>query len=116
MGDNRDCPTEEAECHSLVRVLTSVGVLFFHIPNGGARHWKEGLKMKRLGTKRGVPDYCFPRPDGTVLWLEMKREKRGSCSSEQKWWHEQLRSLGHTVLVVKGCVDACEQLRKEGIL
>jgi len=110
------CPAEDVECMHLVRVLIAANVLFFHIPNGGARSWRTGLTMKRLGTKRGVPDYCFPLEGGRVLWLEMKRAKGGYVAPEQRWWHGQLRAAGHVVLVAKGCVDACEQLREAGVL
>jgi hypothetical protein len=46
------------------------------------------------------------------MWIEMKRQKGGSVSIEQKDWHEYLISIGHTVIVAKGFEDAVSKLQR----
>jgi hypothetical protein len=44
------------------------------------------------------------------LWIEMKRERGGVISAEQKDWLAYLSGVGHEVIVGKGCEDAKKQI------
>ena len=79
------------------------GVRIFAIPNGGLRHKGVAQKLKAEGLKKGVPDLFIP---AWLLWVEMKREKGGRLSPEQKDWIEYLESVGHTAIVGNGWKDA----------
>lgn len=78
-------------------------VRIFHIPNGGHRAISVAKKMKAEGVKAGVPDLYVPE---WKLWIEMKRQKDGRLSKDQKDWIEYLESVGDTVLVGYGAQDA----------
>ena len=79
------------------------GILIFHIPNGGKRSPAEGAKFKAMGVVAGVPDLFIP---SLSLWIEMKKEIGGIVSKEQKAVHKHLESLGHTVIIGNGYLDA----------
>ena len=75
------------------------GVLIFAIPNGGARHPAVAAKLKATGTVKGIPDLHVP---AWGLWIEMKRQKGGRVSDEQREQIAYLESIGHTCLVCAG--------------
>lgn len=81
--------------HPTVRVLA--------IPNGSERNKATAARLKQEGVTRGVPDLLVPE---WLLWIEMKRQDGGRTAPEQKDWHAYLRSIGHTVIVPKGSVEA----------
>ena len=84
--------------------------LAFHVPNGGSRNIVAATRLKRMGTKRGMPDICIPiasrkRYDCEWniyptyyhgLWIEMK-SKKGNLSKDQKAIRELLQIEGHLV-------------------
>lgn len=80
----------------------------FAIPNGGHRHIVVAGKLKAEGVRRGVPDVFIPIPANNKhgLWLEMKRTKGGSVSTDQRWWLLYLNANGYEVVVAKGWVQA----------
>ena len=84
----------------------------FHIPNGGKRGKLEAHRMKLAGVSPGVLDLHVP---ALGLWIEMKRQKGGRLSEDQKDWKEYLEGIGHTVLICRGYVDAVRQLSDIGI-
>lgn len=49
--------------------------LLYHIANQACRTVGEGMKLKRMGRKSGVPDLCFPisRMGFHALYIEMKK-------------------------------------------
>lgn len=77
----------------------------FAIPNGGHRGKGQAQKLKAEGVSPGVPDLFVPE---LSLWIEMKRQKGGALSPDQKDWIEHLESIGHKVVVCKGCDHAIE--------
>lgn len=86
--------------------------LLFHVPNGGARTARAGARMKRLGTKAGVPDLCLPvareRPGGGsygALWIEMKTHS-GRLTGPQRRWKEGLTEAGHAHRVCRSWTEA----------
>lgn len=55
-----------------LRVLADDRVIWFHVPNGGARSKASAGKLKAMGTLPGAPDLVFILPDATVCFLELK--------------------------------------------
>lgn len=84
--------------------------LMFHIPNGGKRNKATAARLKREGVKAGVPDVFLPVPRGRYhgLFIEMKREKGGRLSQEQKRWLEELSKMGYKAEVCRGWEEAAK--------
>lgn len=79
----------------------------FAIPNGGDRNRITAAKLKSEGVYPGVPDLMVPE---ALLWVEMKRQKGGSLSAEQKDWRDYLLGIGHKWILAKGFEDAKRQV------
>ena len=75
----------------------------FAIPNGGQRSRTTGGKLKAEGVSAGVPDLYIP---AWRVWIEMKRVKGGRLAPAQKDWVAYLESIGDTVIVGNGFMDA----------
>jgi hypothetical protein len=86
--------------------------LLVHIPNGGLRDKMTAARLKREGVKPGFPDLMLPVQRGGYagLFVEMKRQKGGVVSAEQKAWITRLRGEGYKVEVCKGWEMARESL------
>lgn len=75
-------------------------LLYFAIPNGGARNIISATLLKAEGVKPGVPDMFFP---SLHLFVEMKRnDKTAHLSKFQKIWFEELTKLGYNCRVAYG--------------
>jgi len=83
------------------------GVLLYAIPNGGHRSISVGKSMKAEGVTPGIPDLHVP---AWGLWIEMKRQKGGRLSGEQKAIAAYLENVGQTVIVGLGASDASRQV------
>lgn len=83
------------------------GVLIYAIPNGGHRAHSVALRLKAEGVVPGVPDLHVP---DWRLWIEMKREKGGVVSADQKDMIRYLEGIGHKVIVGRGARDASRQV------
>jgi hypothetical protein len=105
-------PKESVEGVALARwfrvTYPELDRLFWHTPNGGARDPRQAAQLKREGTKPGVPDYflAFPQSHYHGLFLELKREKGGSLSKDQKIVIAILREQGFFVEVGLGWMEA----------
>ena len=76
---------------------------------GGMRtSYLQAIKMKRTGYVKGFPDLFIyePNADFHGLAIEMKKEKGGVASPEQKSWQEQLRNRGYASYICKGNEEA----------
>lgn len=84
----------------------------FHIPNGGYRHIREAVKLKRMGVKAGVSDLFLAYPSGNKhgLFMEIKTEK-GRLTQEQMVWLERIRSVGFDTHVTRNVEDAIDKIR-----
>lgn len=82
--------------------------LLYHVPNGGSRNAIEAARLKAQGVKKGVPDLCLPVPRGDYhgLYIELKRQKNGVLSADQKQWIKSLRDQGYMVEVCRGFQEA----------
>jgi len=103
-------PTEHVEQRDLVMWFrqTYPGVRIFAVPNGGARSISTAARLRVEGVCAGVPDLFIP---AWKLWVEMKRQKGGSVSAEQKDWIAYLESVDYTTLVCKGAEDAKSKIK-----
>lgn len=108
-ADNPVLMTEHEAQREFVKWFrkTLSGVRIFSIPNGGGRSKSQGARLKAEGVSRGVPDLFCPE---LYLWVEMKREKGGVVSSDQRDWLEYLESLGYAVMICRGLEDAKKQV------
>ena len=102
-------PTEDEEQMHFVRWFrrTYPEVLIFAIPNGGKRNLATAARQKATGTVRGIPDLFVPE---WLLGIEMKRQKGGKLSDEQKNIKKILESFQHSVIVPAGSADAEAQV------
>lgn len=79
----------------------------FAIPNGEKRGKMAAARLKLEGVSKGVPDLFIP---SLRLWVEMKRQKGGRLSPEQKEWAEYLQACGYAWVVAQGCDDARQKV------
>ena len=105
-------PSEHLEQITLITWYrrTFKNELLVAIPNGGKRHIKTAVSMKLEGVSKGFPDLFLPVPNSKFhgLFIEMKRQKGGTVSKEQRAWLEYLNSVGYQATVCKGFLEAKE--------
>ena len=103
-------PTEHAE---QVKVIAWADIakgrwpelgLLFAVPNGANKSIAAAMKFRREGLKKGVPDLCLPVPRAGFhgCFVEMKRQKGGSNSPEQRAWLEALKEQGYHAVRCNG--------------
>lgn len=87
--------------------------MLYAIPNGGKRAIKTAVALKKQGVKRGVPDMCLPVARGGYhgLYIELKRQKGGVVSDEQREWIAALNTQGYKAIICHGAEEAIEQIR-----
>ena len=83
------------------------GVRIIAIPNGGQRSLSTAARLKAEGVSAGVPDLFIP---AWRVWIEMKREKGGTVSADQKEWLVYLEECGYRCFVARGAEDAKRQI------
>lgn len=101
--------TEYHEQKQVAHYLDGNGLLWCHVPNEGQHHVSYRQKMKLAGLKSGVPDILiFTRPKvikfaGKVgLAIELKRDKGGKLSKNQRKWLNDLSAQGWVTAVCHG--------------
>ena len=74
------------------------------INNGAYVSIGVAVKLKKAGTRRGVPDLSLPVARGGYhgLYVEMKHVKGGRVDPDQVACHAFLRDAGYHVVVCKG--------------
>lgn len=109
----------ETEIHEAVaehmRLRGRRGVPWWHTPNGEHRDPAIGAKLKRMGTRAGVPDVLLVI-DGRLHGLELKRERGGVISAEQRAMHAELQEAGAIIETARGLDEALEVLEQWGAL
>ncbi len=99
-------PSEEYECIKFSEWLTSHNLPHTHIPNGMfTRSWSIKNRNKNMGVSAGFPDYCVVLSTGPIF-IEMKKQKGGKVSDEQKYWLSLLTGAGVAARVCKGFEEA----------
>lgn len=83
-------------------------------------HWANGLgvkldydvkyiaSLKSQGHYVGLPDMTILLGNGKVCYVELKRQKGGRVSEEQKKWIDYLNKNGYPAKVCNGCDEAIE--------
>jgi len=109
-------PTEEQKQITLIEWASyqpEIRDYLFHIPNGGSRHILEAKKLKKMGTKRGVPDLflAIPTKCSHGLFIEMKNKKGGTVSEAQLEMIKKLRSQGYDVVMPHGYDEAVRLIK-----
>lgn len=99
-------PTEEVEQRHLVQYLEFRHCKFTAIPNSTyTKSWKQKMKNRDAGLRAGFPDLVIIA-NGRFFCIEMKRQKGGKVTPEQREWHEALQAAGIPVHVCKGFDEA----------
>ena len=108
-------PHESWEQQSLVAELERLepGILMEINPAAGMKLDKRmAATVKTLGYQAGTLDIFLPE---YRVYIELKRQKGGSLSPEQKARIPRLEAAGYRVIVARGAVDAIDKLRKLGL-
>jgi hypothetical protein len=96
----------------LARALP-VNVLWSHLPFGENRNVVTGARLKRMGTKRGWPDYLVIA-NGKMISLELKAPK-GKVSDEQREFSVTFSGLGGFYHVCRSLDDVEAALIAAGV-
>lgn len=72
---------------SVARYLNLLNLRWCHVPNGGLRGYKTAAKLKRQGTKPGVPDVVIFEPRGRFhgLMIELKVSDNKPTTNQVDW-------------------------------
>lgn len=127
---NKLYPTEDEEAYVFHNFLEMKNIPHTHIANEGGYGNKQamvrGVKAKRMGQSKGVWDYEIFIPikgiTGTVdsyqeIRIELKRQKGGQVSSEQREWGKIYEKAGIPCRICKGAGEAIAFVKeiKKGI-
>ena len=95
----------------------SDGWFFTHFPGGGLRDAKTAAKLKRMGTKPGVPDLILFAPDPLrgVHFIELKR-RGGRLSPAQQVFADWAHDHGYAHEVIADFDSALVVLRGWGAI
>ena len=102
---------EEQECVKLVAYLEKLKkdgqiAVFTHTANETyTKSWKQKNRNKAMGVRPGIPDYIIVTKT-YVLFIEMKREKGGVVSIDQKKWISSLNEKVSQAVVCRGFEQA----------
>jgi hypothetical protein len=69
-------------------------------------------KVRVIG-RRGFFDRLVALPGGVVVFVELKRPKRGRLSRHQIWYAERFTALGVAIAVVRNSADIDALLKKK---
>ena len=101
-------PLEEDEQKTFVEWLELKGYMFTAIPNSTyTTSWNQKRKNTAMGLRAGFPDMVILVKD-KIVFIELKRQKGGVVSDEQKLWITELSRRGAFALVCYGAGRAIE--------
>lgn len=83
--------------------------VIFMIRNDGGRSPREKNQQLLLGLHAGASDLEIPRWN---IYLEMKRQKGGRQSEEQKEFERYIKSIGKHYILANGCKEAIEKFKE----
>ena len=87
-------PTEYDECLVFADWLTLKGFRFSHLAQETfTKSWGIKMKNKKMGVKKGVPDYIILLPEKGIVFVEMKRTKGAAEKPEQIEWINAINAL-----------------------
>lgn len=114
---------EDNECSTFVDTLAwkrpHVFKMLTKVEPGGTRGKAEAARLKRLGSKKGFPDYFifYPTERFHGLAIEMKRPdgstaNKAVVSPEQHEWIFSLREKGYAAYICYTAEEALEVVEK----
>ena len=117
---SKQIPLETTEqitfCQMMDLISKKYGFRYFAVGNGaihrntaGKTNFGQIAKLKAEGQKSGFPDLVI-LSNGQSLFIEMKRQKGGTVSAEQKEWKEWLLSNCFDAAICKGAEEAYKVL------
>ena len=117
-----EIPTEHEEQSDLVSWLRLKGIRHNSTPLGGHRAIKTAKKLRAEGSSPGFPDITIWPEAGSclpIVFIEMKRTKKGTVSEYQSEWLDYLSCLGNEgypvrSFVAKGFQEAIKMLEEIG--
>jgi hypothetical protein len=95
---------EQAKCVQFLEQLKSEGYDVLYTATAQStftRSWKQKAKNKAVGTKKGLPDLIIVI-EKKLVFCELKREKGGVISAEQKEWIVAIKQSGNLAIVCRG--------------
>lgn len=102
------------ETAKLLRAYARPETLAFHVPNGEKRNRRTAARLKQMGVRPGVSDFCIVI-DGSVHFLELKTSK-GRLSADQMVFAEDADRAGATFHVAHGIDGVIDILNRIGAL
>ena len=78
----------------------------FHCPNEGKRKPQYQIKLKKMGLRKGCPDFIIEYPKGRLIYIELKNE-HGKLSESQKLWQINSNYFETPHFIVKGGIKKC---------
>lgn len=106
-------PTEQQECIAFSdwldrQVVEGKVEKFTHFPAGEKRDKITASLLKKMGLRKGFPDFIVA-VNKRLIFIEMKkRDRTNRMSKEQKDWKEVLESMGHEFKETFGAKEAKE--------
>ncbi len=106
-------PSEQIECEIFANWLRAKGLMFTYIANDTwTPSWSTKGRNKKLGTSSGVPDYMIIIPP-SLMFIEMKKQKGGKVSENQKIWIDALRAVDNVdAYVCNGAEEAIKLIEE----
>jgi hypothetical protein len=105
-------PTEQQEAEALAAYCRVKGYAFTHIPNetgSDPAAIRRAIRMKRAGVSKGFCDYLIFK-DGQSFAIELKRQRGGTVSAEQRVWLAILSAHGFRAAICHGFQESIEFL------
>jgi hypothetical protein len=100
---------EETVLEQIREYLISLGWTVIRIYTGGI---PLGRGVWGVNQCKGIPDLiCFHNDSPDMMWIEVKKEKGGRVSPEQKKWHGLLSSHRQIILLVNSLECLKQQLK-----
>lgn len=119
-------PLEDDECKIFHKWLSIEGIPHCHVANESRSSAKNamirGAKLKSMGQAKGVWDYEIFLPIAGItgytdayqeIRIEMKRQKGGTVSQEQKDWQKIYEKAGIPCKVCKGADEAIKFVKQQ---
>lgn len=91
------------------------GIHWTHTPNGGKRHIKTAVRLKRMGVRAGVWDFYFRKAGLPTHWEEFKHGSN-KLTPEQIAWRFDLLPMGDTFDVAFNYMQALAHLTSRKFL
>jgi hypothetical protein len=108
-------PLESEEAKILVAYLRMRGLKFTHIGNETGHDpysQRRAIRMKQQGVSRGFPDYLVIAGE-RLYGIELKRQRGGTVSPEQREWITALNEAGVPTIVARGAQDAIKFIEQQ---